>query len=49
MLQLNMVLLIVCQLELINLQMNYGGVKVMMVGMILCNFRWIGALSEELC
>lgn len=48
-LQLIMLLLIFCELELIKLQKNCGEVKVMMVGMILCNCRWIGGLSEEIC
>ena len=40
--------LIVCDLELIILQMNGGGMKVMMVVMFVCNCRRIGAMSEEI-
>ena len=48
-LQLNHILLIVCDLELIKLQINYGGVKVMVFGMLVCDWRWIGGESEDVC
>ena len=48
-LQFNTQLLIVCKLELINLQKNYGGVKVIMIGTFVCDCRWIGEVSEYVC
>ena len=48
-LQLITLLLIVWKLKLINLQIKYGGVKVMMGVMIVGNCRLNGGLSENLC
>ena len=44
-----MILLIVCEFEMVNLQIKYGGVKVMVFGMLVCDWRWIGEMSEDLC
>ena len=48
-LQSNIRLLIVYDFEMIKLQMQGGGVKVMMVVMFLCDCRWIERVSEKLC
>ena len=48
-LQLNTVLLIVFEIELIKMQMKCAGVKVMVFGMLVCDWRWIGEVSEKLC
>ena len=48
-LQLIILLLIVCEMELIKLQKNCDEVKVMMAGMFVCDCRWIGGVSEKIC